>query len=129
MNDDNFLLKSQYCDLSFVSYPLFIGSKAIALPCKIQESLLCQSSDAKQVVLQLQETLQPDQASLEEPGPETKQLIRCLARAAKDSNRHDVFEHLREITPAGTTGESDTEISCYQILVFPFYLCILNCWQ
>ena len=112
-----------------MNYPSFIGSKAIALPCKIKESLLCQSSDAKQVVLQLQETLQPDQASLEEPGPETKQLIRCLARTAKDSNRSDVFEHLREITPAGTTGESDIEISCYQLLVFPFYLCIPTCWQ
>ena len=113
-----------------MNYPSFIGSKAIALPCKIQESLLCQSSDAKQVVLELQETLQPDQASLEEPGPETKQLIRCLARTAKDSNRRDVFKHLREITPAGTTGESDIEISCYQLLVFPFYLCNFNCsWQ
>ena len=112
-----------------MNYPSFIGSKAIALPCKIQESLLCQSSDAKQVVLELQETLQPDQASLEEPGPETKQLIRCLARTAKDSNRRDVFKHLREITPAGTTGESDIEISCYQLLVFPFYRCMFNCWQ
>ena len=91
-----------------MSYPSFIGSTAISLPGKIQDSLLLQSSDAKQVVLQLQETLQPDQTSLKEPGPETKQLIRCLARAAKDLNRSDVFEHLREITPAGTTGESDS---------------------
>ena len=122
MNYDNF-----FCE-KLINYK-FIGSRAIALPCGIQESLLCQSSDAKQVVLLLQETLQPDQASLEEPGPETKQLIRCLARTAKDSSRLDVFEHLREITPAGTTGESDIEISCYQLLVFPFYLCILNCWR
>ena len=118
MNNDNFLLKSLCQDLIFVNSPSFIGSKEIALPCKIQESLLCQSCDAKQVVLQLQETLEPDQASLEEPGPETKQLIRCLARTAKDSNRLDVFEHLRENTPAGTTGESDIEtINCWY---FPF---------
>ena len=96
-----------------MNYPSFIGSSAIALPCDVQESLLCQSSDAREVDRQLQETLQPDQASLKEPGPETKQLIRCLARTAKDSNRLDVLEHLREITPAGTTGESDIEISCY----------------
>ena len=96
-----------------MNYPSFIGSKAIALPCKVQESLLCQTSDAREVVRQLQETLQPDQASLKEPEPETKQLIRCLARTAKNSNRLDVLEHLREITPAGTTGESDFEISCY----------------
>ena len=96
-----------------MNFHSFIGSKAIALRCDVQESLLCQSSDAREVVRQLQETLQPDQASLKEPGPETKQLIRCLARTAKDSNRLDVLEHLREITPAGTTGESDIVISCY----------------
>jgi len=88
-----------------VSYPSFIGSKAIALPCEVQESLLCQTSqDGREVVRQLQETLQPDQASLKEPEPRTKQLIRCLARTAKDSNRLDVLEHLREITPPGTAG-------------------------
>ena len=96
-----------------MNYPSFIGSKTITLPCEVQESLLCQSSDAREVVRQLQETLLLDQDSLKEPGPETKQLIRCLARTAKDSNRLDVFEYLREITPAGTTGESGTEISCY----------------
>jgi len=95
-----------------VNYHSFIESKEIALPCKVQESLLSQTSDAREVVRQLQETLQPDQASLKEPEPETTQLIRCLARRAKDSNRLDVLEHLREITPAGTTGESDIEISC-----------------
>ena len=88
-----------------MNYPSFIESKAIALPCKVQESLLCQTSDAREVVRQLKETLQPDQASLQEPGLETRQMIRCLARTAKDSNRLDVFEHLREITPAGTSGE------------------------
>ena len=96
-----------------MNYPSFIGRKAIALPCDVQESLLCQSSDAREVVRQLHETLQPDQASLKEPGPETKQLIRCLARTAKDSNRLDVFEHLREITPAGTAGEFGIVMSCY----------------
>ena len=55
----------------------------------------------KLYVITKHETLQPDQASLKEPGPETKKL----ARTAKDSNRLDVFEHLREITPAGTAGE------------------------
>lgn len=33
-------------------------------------------------------------------------MIRCLARMAKKSNRLDVFEHLRQIARAGTTGES-----------------------
>ncbi|KAL9963892.1 hypothetical protein ACROYT_G027447 [Oculina patagonica] len=80
------------------------ASKEVALPVEVQESLLSQSCDAKEIVLQLGETMQLDQSSLEEPKPETKTLIRCLARKAKDSNRLDVFEHLREITPAGTTG-------------------------
>jgi len=113
-----------------VNYPSFIGSKAIALPCEVQESLLCQTSDAREVVRQLQETLQPDQASLKEPGPETKQLIRCLARTAKDSNRLDVLEHLREITPAGTTGESSQ--SHMQINLYPAGprgLCVCFAWK
>ncbi|KAL9964322.1 hypothetical protein ACROYT_G027949 [Oculina patagonica] len=76
----------------------------IALPGEVVESLLSQSCDAKEVVLQFKESLQPVQVSLEQPKPETKTLIRCLARKAKDLNRLDVFEHLREITPAGTTG-------------------------
>ena len=96
-----------------MSYFSFIGSKAIALPCEVQESLLLHTSDAREVVRQLQETLQLDQASLQEPGPETKQLIRCLARTAKDAKRLDVLEHLREITPAGTSGVSEIEVSCY----------------
>ncbi|XP_015757295.1 PREDICTED: uncharacterized protein LOC107336745 [Acropora digitifera] len=31
-------------------------------------------------------------------------MIRCFAETAKDSKRIDVVKHLREITPAGTTG-------------------------
>ena len=72
----------------------------------VEKSVLSRSCDAKEVVLKLKESLRLDQTSLEKPDSETKQLIRCLARKAKDSNRSDVFEHLREIAPAGTTGES-----------------------
>ncbi|KAL9963891.1 hypothetical protein ACROYT_G027446 [Oculina patagonica] len=80
------------------------ASKEVALPGEVQESLLSQSCDAKEVVLQVGKTMQLDQSSLEQLEPETKKLIRCFARKAKDANRLDVFEHLREITPAGTTG-------------------------
>lgn len=66
---------------------------------------MSQSCDPKEVVLQLKQSLQFDQSSLEQPGPGTKRLIRCLATKAKRSNRLDVVKHLREITPAGTTGE------------------------
>lgn len=77
--------------------------KSLALPGKVVESL-SHSPDPKEVVLQLKETLHLDQTALKHPEPETKQLIRCLAKRAKHSNRLDVVRHLREITPAGTTG-------------------------
>lgn len=89
-----------------VKYPSFVASKEVNLPDEVLESLSSQSCDAKEVVLQLGKTVPLDQASLQELEPETKPMIRCLARQAKNSNRFDVFEHLREITPAGTTGES-----------------------
>ena len=54
------------------------------------------------------QSLQLDQASLKQPGPETKKVIRCLAEQIKHSHRHDVVKHLREIVPAGTTGMSLT---------------------
>ena len=69
------------------------------------DCLLSTSCDSKQVVVRLTESLQLDPASLKQPDPETKKWIRCLAGKAKRSERPDVFDHLREITPAGTTGE------------------------
>ena len=91
-------------DLIFVNYDS--ERKEIALPGELQKSLLSQSCDAKDIVLQLKETKHLDQASLEKPDLETRTLIRCFARKAKDSKRLDVVQHLREITPAGTTGKS-----------------------
>ena len=41
---------------------------------------------------------------LERPDHGTKKIIRSLAQKAKDLKRLDVFEHSREIAPAGTTG-------------------------
>ena len=71
------------------------------------ESLLSESADPNEIVLQLQQSLQLHQASLEDPGPDTKKLIRCLVLKAKRAHRLDVVKHLREITPAGTTGKLD----------------------
>ncbi|XP_078349895.1 uncharacterized protein LOC144634751 isoform X1 [Oculina patagonica] len=83
-----------------------VGSeeKLLALPGKVSESLLTQSCDPGEVVHHLKECLQLDQDSLNHPEPGTKRWIRCLTRKAKYSNRLDVVQHLREITPAGTTG-------------------------
>ena len=54
------------------------------------------------------QSIQLDQASLRQPGPEIKKVIRCLAEQAKRFDRHDVVKHLRDILPAGTTGMSLT---------------------
>ncbi len=80
--------------------------QALALPSAVQAALLSQSSDAKDVVARLEEDLQLKQVSLKNPEQETKEMIRCLARQAKHSGRLDVVKHLREVTPAGTTGTS-----------------------
>ena len=69
------------------------------------ESLKSQSCDSKQIARLLNESFQLDGASLAQPDPETKKKIRCLAIKAKCSNRLDVVRHLREITPAGTSGK------------------------
>ena len=63
------------------------------------------SCDAKLVVSGLLQTIQLDQASLQQPDSDTKKLIRFLCREVIRCNRSDVFKYLREITPAGTTGE------------------------
>ena len=56
--------------------------------------------------------MQLDQASLEKPDLEARTKIRRFARKAKESNRLDVVQHLREITPAGTTGKS-AKLVCF----------------
>ena len=92
--------------IHFVNYHfLFLATTEVSLPDNVQQSLLSPSCDAKEVVIQLKENLQLDEAALERPDPDTKTIIRSLARKAKDAKRMDVFEHLREIAPAGTTGE------------------------
>ncbi|XP_078354091.1 uncharacterized protein LOC144638729 isoform X2 [Oculina patagonica] len=76
----------------------------LALPggSEVLESILTESCDSKEVVSRLSESL--GQLSLTEPDPNGKKVVRCLARRAKHSNRLDVVQHLRDITPAGTTG-------------------------
>ncbi|KAL9958601.1 hypothetical protein ACROYT_G035639 [Oculina patagonica] len=75
---------------------------ALAVPGEVLESILLESSDSKEVVSRLNDRL--EEVSLKEPDPKTKELIRWFSRKAKSSNRLDVVKHLREITPAGTTG-------------------------
>ena len=77
---------------------------SLALPCDVRQSLQSQSCNPKDVVAKLLQSLEMEVTSLEEPEPETRKWIRCLARNANCSHRMDVVKHLRTITPAGTTG-------------------------
>ncbi|CAH3130597.1 unnamed protein product [Pocillopora meandrina] len=70
----------------------------------IQSIPLNSGSDVKDIVIQFQEALQLEPPSLASPEPETKSMIRGLALRAKSEKREDLVRHLREITPAGTTG-------------------------
>ena len=75
------------------------------LPSDVVKSLMSDSCSPEEIVVQLKESLHLGEKCLEQPNPETKRTIRCLAKRANDLNRIDVVKHLREITPAGTTGE------------------------
>ena len=99
-------------NMKFYKIHCFAGTytdehEVLSLPIKAIETLLSQPCDSREVLLdQLKDFLQLDEASLEQPDPRTKQLARYLADKAKQSNRIDLVKELREITPAGTTGES-----------------------
>ena len=56
-------------------------------------------------MIKFRESLQLEPASFDSPEPETKKMIRGFALRAKSEKRDDLVRHLREITPAGTTGE------------------------
>ena len=92
--------------------------RALAVRSNVFDHLTSKICDAKQIVHQLQETLEWNQASLEQPNHEEKKWIRSLTREARRSERLDVVEHLREITPAGTTGEC---LFCSSVFFYYFY--------
>lgn len=69
------------------------------------EALTTQTCDASKVVAKFQQSLSLENSSLEQPDPGTKKKIRYLCLKAKTAKRPEVVEKLREITPAGTTGE------------------------
>lgn len=59
---------------------------------------------AEDIIEKMKTSLGMDQDQFEHPTGESKRLIRLMARSAKHSKRIDVFDHLRKITPPGTTG-------------------------
>lgn len=82
-----------------------VEESALALPGELLRSLLSRNIEAKDVIARLLDILHLEQESLAiNPQPGTKRLLRNLARVAKEMNRPDVFDFLREIAPAGTTG-------------------------
>jgi len=78
-------------------------AKALVLSSGVLKSLQT-TCDAADVVALLLESLKLDKATLADPGPEKTRLIRSLSMEAKSAKRLDVVEHLRQMTPAGTTG-------------------------
>ena len=92
--------------------------RALAVRSNVFDHLTSKVYDAKQIVHRLQETLEWNQASLEQPNHEAKKWIRSLTREARRSERLDVVEYLREITPAGTTGEC---LFCSSVFFYYFY--------
>lgn len=81
-----------------------VEESALALPGELLRSLLSRNIEAKDVIARLLDILHLEQESLQIPQPGTKRLLRNLAKVAKEMNRLDVFDFLRKITPAGTTG-------------------------
>ena len=85
-----------------VNYSVFVNN--FFLFCYIVEPILTSSSSPEAVIQQLKNSLQLDQGFFKNPTREDKRAIRVLARKAKNLKRFDVFNHLKEITPRGTTG-------------------------
>lgn len=75
---------------------------ALSLPAKVLESL--QTNDAADVADEFQSSLKIDEASLRQPDAGTRGWVRCLFKTAVREKKFDLVEHLRQITPAGTTG-------------------------
>ena len=108
-----------FCGSFCLSMSLFFdilgnGYKSLVLPHKVSESLQLTSDAPKKVVDKLLHNLQLDDASLEDPKPETEKWIRCLTRDAKDHDKTDVVENLRGIMPAGTAGKQAEAVSDYK---------------
>ena len=83
---------------------------SLVLPNDVLEILHTNTCNPEEVVDKFIENLQLERTSLEQPNPETRKWIRCLARNANCLNRLDVVEYLRQITAAGATGRCDTGI-------------------
>ena len=90
------------------------NDEAVVLCGGVLEALATQACDASEVVAQFQQSLSLENSSLKQPDPDTKKKIRYLCFKAKTANKPEVVKKLREIIPAGTTGElkyTSTDVS------------------
>lgn len=89
---------------NFKSGIVIRGDEMVSVLCIAKESLLSPKLSTEGAIQIMKTYLQLDQDQLTHPTIEGKKNIRLMARAAKHSNRTDVFHYLRTITPPGTTG-------------------------
>ena len=78
--------------------------RALVIRGKVMEFNFSPDLSAEEIIEKMKTSLGMDQDQFEHPTGESKRLICLMARTAKHSNRIDVFDHLRKITPPGTTG-------------------------
>ena len=78
--------------------------RALVIRNKVMELNFSPELSAEEIIEKMRTSLGIDQDQFEHPTGESKRLIRLMARTAKHSKRIDVFDHLRKITPPGTTG-------------------------
>lgn len=74
----------------------------LSLPDNVLKSV--QTMDKEDVVEEFKRSLRIGEASLQQPDEDTKRWVRCLFKTAARKDRDDLVQHLRQITPAGTTG-------------------------
>ena len=71
---------------------------------EVEEYIFSPELSAEGVLQKVKTILQINQDMFEHPNEDVKKLIRLVAKTAKKLNRIDVFDHLREYAPPGTTG-------------------------
>ena len=85
-----------------ISHILGQEESVLSLPDKVLESV--QTMDTADVVDEFKRSLEIEEASLQQPDDNTKRWVRCLFKTAVSKQRDDLVQHLRKVTPAGTTG-------------------------
>lgn len=85
-----------------ISHILGQEESVLSLPDKVLESVRTMDTDG--VVDEFESSLQINKASLQQPDDGTKRWVRCLFKTAVQEQKCDLVQHLRQITPAGTTG-------------------------